>query len=70
MKEIKAPFVPVVKGESDVSNFDAEFTETPLDSYKDPTQMESLHETYPHWTFSAESIRKNLAAGGDKMDLE
>jgi len=70
MKEIKAPFVPVVKGESDVSNFDTEFTETPLDSYKDPTQMESLHETYPHWTFSAESIRKNLAAGGDKMDLE
>jgi len=36
-KELKAPFKPIIKGDSDISNFDPEFTETPLESYKDPS---------------------------------
>jgi len=37
-KEIKPPFVPNVSGEFDVSNFDPEFTETPVESYTKETK--------------------------------
>jgi len=38
-KEIKPPFVPVISGEFDVSNFDPEFTETPVvESYTKETK--------------------------------
>lgn len=32
-KEVKAPFIPVIKGQCDVSNFDKEFTQCDISSY-------------------------------------
>jgi len=32
--------------------------------------MESLHEEYPHWTFTAESIMKKKKDVEEKMELE
>lgn len=46
LKRVKAPFVPVVKGETDVSNFDSEFTEAPVDSYKETSLMDEKMGTY------------------------
>lgn len=34
-KKVKAPFVPNIKSEIDVSNFDPEFTECGIDSYNE-----------------------------------
>ena len=34
-KKLKAPFIPLVKSFSDVSNFDAEFTQCPVESFSE-----------------------------------
>ncbi len=34
-KKIKAPFIPLVKSYSDVSNFDPEFTQCPVESFSE-----------------------------------
>jgi len=51
-KEIRAPFVPVIGDELDVSNFDPEFTETTVDSYKSGT-MEKSYSSYEDWSYNA-----------------
>jgi len=60
LKQVKAPFVPTIKGEIDVSNFDTEFTETPVESFKDSSVMEEKMNTYNDWTFTGESMKKSL----------
>lgn len=50
-KDIKPPFIPVVKGELDVSNFDPEFTETSIESYKDGMMSQKTYGTYEGFTF-------------------
>lgn len=66
-KEIKAPFVPVVKSDIDVSNFDPEFTETPIESQSDNSSLkiESLHNNYLDFTYNDDIMKKN-----DKMETE
>lgn len=44
-KEVKPPFKPVIKGELDVSNFDPEFTETAVESYKDASNSYGTFES-------------------------
>lgn len=52
-KQYKPPFVPLVKNDTDVSNFDPEFTEQPLDSM-DPNSLsltESVVEKFKNFTY-------------------
>eukprot|EP01016_Furgasonia_blochmanni_P023787 TRINITY_DN2562_c0_g1_i2.p1 TRINITY_DN2562_c0_g1~~TRINITY_DN2562_c0_g1_i2.p1 ORF type:complete len:438 (-),score=141.84 TRINITY_DN2562_c0_g1_i2:293-1522(-) len=65
-KEIKAPFIPVVKSELDVSNFDPEFTETPLDSYKE-SYMSTEFQNYDNFTWNGEASLQKIA---DKNAME
>lgn len=55
-KEIKAPFVPIIKTEMDVSNFDTEFTEAPIGSYGDSASG----QTYPGWSYNGSESLKNM----------
>jgi hypothetical protein len=41
-KKYKPPFVPLIKSDIDVSNFDPEFTEQPIDT---PNQSMSISES-------------------------
>lgn len=41
LRAMKAPFVPIINSEVDISNFDVEFTSTDIESY---TEAESLTE--------------------------
>lgn len=50
-REVKPPFVPVIKGELDVSNFDTEFTETNIESYKDGIMSQKSFGTYEDFTW-------------------
>lgn len=50
-KKIKAPFVPMLKNELDVSNFDPEFTETSIDSYGENIFEEG--QSYAGWSYAA-----------------
>ena len=40
-KDVKVPFIPRLKSEIDVSNFDPEFTEVPLESLRDSELFDS-----------------------------
>ncbi|CAD8132805.1 unnamed protein product [Paramecium octaurelia] len=55
-KLYKPPFIPLVKSEVDVSNFDPEFTEQPLESH-DPNSLsiggESIGQKYQDFTYDA-----------------
>ena len=42
-KEVKAPFVPNLKSDVDVSSFDPEFTECDVESYSDT--LKNSHES-------------------------
>lgn len=48
-KEIPAPFVPIIKEDTDVSNFDPEFTDAPIVSSLDNTDTMQM---YSGWTFN------------------
>lgn len=57
-KEVKAPLVPVVKNELDFSNFDAQFTETNVESFGENIFAET--QNYPEWSYTAsESLQRN-----------
>lgn len=45
-KKLQAPFVPIVKSDTDVSNFDAEFTECPVDSYNEASMKSEEGKPY------------------------
>lgn len=45
-KKIGAPFVPKVKSEIDVSNFDPEFTECPVESCSDASMKSDEGKLY------------------------
>lgn len=52
-KKIKPPFIPIVKSETDVSNFDSEFTEQPIDSFQEGNLLaaNSMTAKYPNFTY-------------------
>lgn len=54
-KEIKAPFVPVIRDDLDVSNFDPEFTETAVESYKGNT-LDKTFGDYAGFTYDEDKI--------------
>jgi hypothetical protein len=70
-KEIKPPFIPVIKSDIDVSNFDPEFTETPIDSMSEGNSLkiESMHNNYPNFTYNEDNSLKKKE-NEDKMDTE
>jgi serum/glucocorticoid-regulated kinase 2 len=49
-KEVKGPFLPVIRDDLDVSNFDPEFTETAVESYKGNT-FEKTYTDYAGFTY-------------------
>jgi len=51
-KEIKAPFVPVIRDDLDVSNFDPEFTETAVESYKGNSAMDKIFNNYDGFSYA------------------
>eukprot|EP01017_Pseudomicrothorax_dubius_P044953 TRINITY_DN7684_c0_g1_i1.p1 TRINITY_DN7684_c0_g1~~TRINITY_DN7684_c0_g1_i1.p1 ORF type:complete len:355 (-),score=99.46 TRINITY_DN7684_c0_g1_i1:114-1178(-) len=50
-KEVRAPFTPKLKDELDISNFDREFTEAPVDSAKDNSVTQRLFQHYDNFSF-------------------
>ena len=51
-KKVKAPFIPIVKSEVDVSNFDPEFTECDVESVKSsPKSDEDEGKQYLGFSF-------------------
>lgn len=59
-----APFVPKLKFETDISYFDAEFTETPL--YSDPDNDKPLGSMKSEGGFPGFTYNKSLSATSDK----
>ena len=64
-KEVKAPFVPVVKSQVDVSNFDIEFTQCAIESHKEELQ-EECKQYFGRWvvtqTFRTRRSRRSSRA--------
>lgn len=44
MKKIKPPFIPIVKSDVDVSNFDPEFTECEVESMSESSPTSSVKD--------------------------
>lgn len=61
-KKLKAPFVPLVKSYSDVSNFDPEFTQAEVESYSEASLKSEDGKAY--FGFSFDKSKE------DKMSLE
>lgn len=60
-KEIKAPYLPIIKNELDVSNFAPEFTEAPIGSFGDTIQEPG--QNYPGWSYNGpNSLQLNNSA--------
>jgi serum/glucocorticoid-regulated kinase 2 len=57
-KEIKAPFMPIIKNDTDVSNFDTEFTEAPIESYGEGIQFSSEGRQYINFSYDAEGFKE------------
>jgi len=55
-KSIQAPFVPKIKNETDISNFDVEFTSEAIESYQD---NESMNDQPKYIGFSFDERVKN-----------
>ena len=51
-KRIKAPFIPVRKSDTDVSNFDSEFTECNVESYTPSPKDEDDYRKYSGFSFN------------------
>jgi serum/glucocorticoid-regulated kinase 2 len=50
---IKAPFLPILKSELDLTNFDVTFTNSEIESYQDTGSM-SIKENYVGFSFEDE----------------
>lgn len=55
--EIEAPFVPHLKSDVDVSNFDTEFTQCEIDSYGDNTDLEEASR-FKDFSFDEDTMLK------------
>jgi len=63
-KEIRPPFVPIVKSESDVSHFDPEFTETPIDVLQDSVVDPGRNvSNFSDWSYNPESVFESSKRG-------
>lgn len=60
-KKIKAPFIPLVKSYSDVSNFDPEFTQCPVESFSEASFKSEEGKPYDGFSFNKSK--------DDKMDF-
>eukprot|EP01017_Pseudomicrothorax_dubius_P028935 TRINITY_DN3482_c0_g1_i1.p1 TRINITY_DN3482_c0_g1~~TRINITY_DN3482_c0_g1_i1.p1 ORF type:complete len:363 (+),score=90.27 TRINITY_DN3482_c0_g1_i1:133-1221(+) len=65
-KEIKPPFIPKLKNEMDLSNFDPEFTETPLDSYKDNSFQNEVLRNYDNFSWNGDIAMNKLIEEPEK----
>jgi len=54
-KEVRAPFIPVIRDELDVSNFDPEFTETAIESYKSST-FDKTYNSFEGFTYEGDNV--------------
>jgi len=56
-KELKAPYLPIIQNELDVSNFDPEFTEAPIGSFGDTIQEPG--QNYAGWSYNGSDSLQN-----------
>jgi len=54
-KKIKSPFIPLLNGEFDVSNFESEFTETSVYSYPNGSEDGAYMKDFEDFSFDVES---------------
>jgi len=59
-KEIKPPFTPVVAGDFDVSNFDPEFTETPVESYTKESVGSKMMKDFDSFTWEGDGAMDKI----------
>jgi len=69
-KEVKPPFIPVIKSPLDVGNFADEFIEEPIDSFQDKFNIESVHNNYLNFSYNGEAKEMIKGPAQDKGDLE
>jgi len=58
-KKIKPPFLPKVKSSTDVSHFDAEFTECEVESYKETMGNSPAGKVYTDFSYQSENMTQN-----------
>eukprot|EP01016_Furgasonia_blochmanni_P007664 TRINITY_DN1306_c0_g4_i1.p1 TRINITY_DN1306_c0_g4~~TRINITY_DN1306_c0_g4_i1.p1 ORF type:complete len:297 (+),score=57.83 TRINITY_DN1306_c0_g4_i1:183-1073(+) len=71
-KKLRAPFVPVLKSELDVSNFDAEFTEIPLDSFNESTFDSLKIKNFDGFSYDCDKggVDGMIAENPNEMEVE
>lgn len=69
-KEIKAPFIPVIKNDVDVSNFDPEFTEAPIGSLGSITDTNADLDAYTGWSYCGNELEAQGIEKGNTMGME
>ena len=50
-KSIKSPFVPILSSDSDISNFDEEFTSCSVESYSENSNMAEEGKNFAGFSF-------------------
>lgn len=70
-KQIKAPFIPVIKNDVDVSNFDAEFTEAPIGSLGSLADTNlDIDQAYTGWSYAGNDFEVPGMDKASTMELE
>jgi len=69
-KEIKAPFIPVIKNDVDVSNFDPEFTEAPIGSMGSITDTNADLDAYTGWSYCGDNLEVQGIDKPTTMEIE
>ena len=69
-KEVKPPFIPVIKSPLDVGNFADEFIEEPIDSFQDKFNIESVHNNYLNFSYNGDAKDMIKGPAQDKGDNE
>jgi serum/glucocorticoid-regulated kinase 2 len=59
-KKIKPPFIPVLKGELDLSYFDTEFTDTAIESYQGNTFANQAYGSYQNFTYEGSEMNNQM----------
>jgi len=67
-KELKAPYLPIIKNELDVSNFAPEFTEAPIGSFGDTIQEPG--QNYPGWSYNGQDSLQLSNGAPDTEQVE
>jgi len=67
-KEARTPFVPKISDETDTSNFNPEFTETPVETLRDSAILDKRTDSFSDWSYDPESM-KDLDSKGNRDSI-